>query len=277
MDYIFEDLMSALGNKTYSKTKLSDMEERAYFDIIKSDKASKPVKLAAIKKIVQNHILFVVSVAKQYTSFKCNVNDLINVGILGMHRAILSFDHSKEVRFISYAVWWVRQTILDYCYEQSNLIKTPELNQRMLTKLKKEADKLGVHYTDLVESNSELAKLQDVDNALNLMSMDAPLKSDTNDDVSDMTFHNTHVGEDLEKEKQVDSVRRKLLQEMDQKITPKEKQVLMEFYGFKSDNYTLDEIAEGMKLSRERIRTLKNRALSRMKKGSEMINYQLPS
>lgn len=271
MDFIFEDLMESIncsGNNRY--TRLTEQEEAAYFDIIKTA-TNKNIKMAAMSKIVQNHILFVVSIAKKCASSKMDCNDLINVGILGMHRAILSYDKSQGIKFLSYAVWWIRQTIMEYCYDNVNLIRIPENQQRALSKMKAEAEKLGIHYTELLSKEKQNASIRDADNAYCPVSMDTPIAPDI--DIGEggeiRTYHSVIAGTDLDYEKRIET-RNMRLKKAVKNLEPMYRDVIE---GYFNDDMKFREIGEITARSREHIRQIKNKALRRLNKTMKQDDY----
>lgn len=261
MDFIFEDLMESIGaDGNNRRQRLTEKEEIAYFDIIKSAKDMN-IKRMAMSKIVQNHLLFVVSIAKKCASAKLDCNDLINVGILGMHRAILTYDRNTGIKFLSYAVWWIRQTIMEYCYDNINLIRVPENQQRALSKLKHEAEELGIPYTDLLSKEKPNASIRDADNAYGIQSMDVQINTDCDSDEI-RTLHSVIPGQNMDYEKRVETRNRRLRKAVEQ-LEPAYRTVLE---GYFDGDLKFREIGEMTERSREHIRQLKNKAIRRLNK-----------
>lgn len=235
----------------------------------------------ALDKLVRANLRFVVSVAKQYQNQGLSLQDLINEGNLGLIKAAQRFDETRGFKFISYAVWWIRQSILQAVAEQARIIRLPLNQVSAISRLKKTAAMLEQEY-QRKPSTAELAKELDLAESkvqtlmgmnMRQISTDAPL-----DDDDDGNFLDVYVNEEAPATDEVvennfdnDAINRSLNQ-----LTDKERQVLNMYYGIGTPReYSLDEIAITMGISRERTRQIRDRALKRLKTGTNSALYQL--
>lgn len=229
----------------------------------------------ALEKLVKANLRFVVSVAKQYQNQGLSLPDLINEGNLGLIKAAQRFDETRGFKFISYAVWWIRQSILQAMAEQSRIVRLPLNQVGSLNKIKKETSRLEQKFERL-PSSDELAQALDVpehkiDAVLKIstryISMDAPLVED-----EDTKYIDTYISEDTP-ETDEKLIRESLAQEIERSLatlSDKERQVLYMYYGIgMSHSLTLDEISSQINLTRERVRQIKERALRRLKSTSK--------
>ena len=235
----------------------------------------------ALDKLVRANLRFVVSVAKQYQNQGLSLQDLINEGNLGLIKAAQRFDETRGFKFISYAVWWIRQSILQAVAEQARIIRLPLNQVSAISRLKKTAAMLEQEY-QRKPSTAELAKEMDLAESkvqtlmgmnLRQISTDAPL-----DDDDEGSFLDVYVNEDaaatdetVENNYDNDAINRSLNQ-----LSDKERRVLNMYYGIGTPReYSLDEIAIAMGISRERTRQIRDRALKRLKTGTNSALYQL--
>jgi RNA polymerase primary sigma factor len=226
---------------------------------------------AALEKLTRANLRFVVSVAKQYQNQGLSLPDLINEGNLGLIKAAKRFDETRGFKFISYAVWWIRQSILQALAEQSRIVRLPLNQVGSLNKIKKESSKLEQKF-ERPPSALEIASSLEVpehkiDAALRIstryISMDAPLAQDddtkfvdifVNDDTP--TTDNGLIRESLAKE-----IQRSLAT-----LTDKERDVINLYYGIGMNHgLTLEEIGAKFNLTRERVRQIKEKAIRRLK------------
>ena len=230
----------------------------------------------ALDRLVRANLRFVVSVAKQYQNQGLSLADLINEGNVGLIKAAQRFDETKGFKFISYAVWWIRQAILQAVAEQSRMVRLPLNQVGFLSRVKKTASSLEQLYQrkpTIKEIADELDMPEDkVEAILKInskeVSMDAPV---TNDD--DLTFIDTVVPEDnYDADRQVISdsesaaIRRSL-----SILNEKERQIIIYYFGLDSNNhaYTLEEIGYMMDMTRERVRQVKDKALKKLRTRSK--------
>jgi RNA polymerase primary sigma factor len=213
----------------------------------------------------------VVSVAKQYQNQGLSLPDLINEGNLGLIKAAQRFDETRGFKFISYAVWWIRQSILQALAEQSRLVRLPLNQVGSLNKIKKATSRLEQEF-ERPPSADEIAQKLDIpehklDKALKIttryISMDAPISED-----EETKFLDVYMSDDSPK---TDSnlMRESLGKEIQRSLatlTEKERDVINLYYGIGMNHgLTLDEIGAKFNLTRERVRQIKEKAIRRLK------------
>jgi len=225
----------------------------------------------ALEKLTKANLRFVVSVAKQYQNQGLSLPDLINEGNLGLIKAAKRFDETRGFKFISYAVWWIRQSILHALAQQSRMVRLP-LNQiGTINKLRKASSKLEQKFerAPLVDELAEILELpeykvkQTIKISAKHLSMDAPLKQDEDINLLDVfvddnePYADSHlIEESLGKE-----IQRSLAT-----LSKKERDIVILFYGIgKSHSFTLEEIGYKFDLTRERVRQIKEKAIRRLK------------
>jgi len=225
----------------------------------------------ALEKLVKANLRFVVSVAKQYQNQGLSLPDLINEGNLGLIKAAQRFDETRGFKFISYAVWWIRQSILQALAEQSRLVRLPLNQVGSLNKIKKATSRLEQEF-ERPPSVEEIAKKLDIpehklDKALRIttryVSMDAPIAED-----EDTKFLDVFVSEDTPRTDN-NLMRQSLNKEIQRSLstlTEKERDVINLYYGIGMNHgLTLDEIGAKFNLTRERVRQIKEKAIRRLK------------
>ena len=228
----------------------------------------------ALDKLCRANLRFVVSVAKQYQNQGLSLPDLINEGNVGLIKAGQRFDETRGFKFISYAVWWIRQSILQALAEQSRMVRLPLNQVGSLNKIKKETSRLEQKFERLpsAEELSEALEIPfyKIDAALKIttryVSMDAPLVED-----EDTKFIDVFVDEDspftdagLMRESLTLEIQRSL-----STLTDKERDVINLYYGIGVPHaLTLEEIALKFDLTRERVRQIKEKAIRRLKTNS---------
>jgi RNA polymerase primary sigma factor len=225
----------------------------------------------ALDKLVKANLRFVVSVAKQYQNQGLSLPDLINEGNLGLIKAAQRFDETRGFKFISYAVWWIRQSILQALAEQSRLVRLPLNQVGSLNKIKKATSRLEQEY-ERPPSVEEIAQKLDIpehklDKALRIttryVSMDAPIAED-----EDTKFLDVFVSDDTPRTDN-NLMRESLNKEIQRSLstlTEKERDVINLYYGIGMNHgLTLDEIGAKFNLTRERVRQIKEKAIRRLK------------
>ena len=235
----------------------------------------------ALDRLVRANLRFVVSVAKQYQNQGLSLQDLINEGNVGLIKAAQRFDETRGFKFISYAVWWIRQSILQAVAEQARIIRLPLNQVGAVSKLKKTAAMLEQEY-HRKPSTEELAKEMDLPESKvqNLMGMnmhqistDAPLDDDDEGNFLDVYVDQDSVATDeaVENESDNNAIKRSL-----EALSDKERQIINMYYGIGTiREYSLDEIALTMGISRERTRQIRDRALKRLKNSTNTALYQM--
>ncbi len=225
----------------------------------------------SLEKLIKANLRFVVSVAKQYQNQGLSLPDLINEGNIGLIKAAKRFDETRGFKFISYAVWWIRQSIIQAAAEQSRIVRLP-LNQiGSLNKIRKATSKLEQQYQRL-PTTYEIADLMElpeykVDKAMKIskkyISVDAPINP--NDDTK---FLDIYLNEDSTATDSIlmkESLHREIQRSLST-LTDKERDVINLYYGIGLNNgLTLEEIGEKFNLTRERVRQIKEKAIRRLK------------
>ncbi len=225
---------------------------------------------AALERLTKTNLRFVVSVAKQYQNQGLTLGDLINEGNLGLIKAAKRFDETKGFKFISYAVWWIRQSILQAIAEQSRIVRLPLNQVGSLSKISKAFSKLEQEY-EREPSPEELAdtlettvdKISDtLSNSGRHVSMDAPFVTGEENTLLDV-LGNKEPNTDslLIDESLAEEIRRSL-----SSLTEREREIIMLFFGLGgSSPFSLEEIGEKFSLTRERVRQIKDKALQRLR------------
>lgn len=220
--------------------------------------------------LVEANLRFVVSIAKQYANQGVALEDLISEGNVGLIRAAQGFDEKKGCRFITYAVWWIRQAILQTLAENSRIVRLPLNRVNELYRMGRASRELG-HELGRAPTTSEIAGQLDIprkniEGMLSIhsthLSLDRPVY-----DGSDKTFQDMMATADAEAPEDAlmeDSLRNSVL-EMLSTLDVREKTIISLFFGLSTNRrHTLAEIGRTMGISRERVRQLKNRAINRL-------------
>lgn len=234
----------------------------------------------ALEKLVKSNLRFVVSVAKQYQNQGLALSDLVNEGNLGLIKAAQKFDETKGFKFISYAVWWIRQSILQSLVEHSRIIRLPvnkvgsynQINKTMKTfEQEYQRDPTDEELEDLLDMN--ISEINDIIASANKhLSMDAPIGSEKDGSMYDVINSN----EPTETEKRIisDSLRKEIEKVMSV-LPERDAEILSCYFGLKGGvNMTLEEIGNRYGLTRERVRQIKERALRRIRKTSSSRNLK---
>lgn len=242
---------------------LSEEEERTVIlSIQKNDEH-------AVSVLITSNLRFVVSVARRYRGRGLSFLELINEGNIGLLKAARRFNLENKVKFISYAVWWIRQSIQKALFEQTGTVRIPPNKIALLAKFKKALDRNSGDYLatitmdDFKEHEQDLIDVMD---KLRGVSLDAPV-SNTQSAEGDSTKTLLDVlGE--EPNQDVESERRELGKVIDsvlQNITSREERILRMYYGLNfSKQFTLEEIGKELKLTRERVRLIRDRSLRKL-------------
>lgn len=250
-----------------SKLKLLCPEEEAALV-----KRAKQGDRTATEKLVKANLRFVVSVAKQYQNHGLLLSDLINEGNLGLLKAILHFDETRGFKFISYAVWWIRQGILQAIAEQSHLVRMPQNKIGLSGKISKavkefeqefEREPTAEEVADILNVRaSEVSYLYQ--RTMQHISLDMPLPDSEEYTLVD-TIENLNAEKaDLQLEFH-ESLKTEILLSFSV-LTERQKDVLCYFFGIGFDDpLTLEDIARKFNLTRERVRQIKDKAISRLK------------
>ena len=214
-----------------------------------------------------------VSVAKQYQNQGLSLPDLINEGNLGLIKAAEKFDETRGFKFISYAVWWIRQSILQALAEQSRIVRLPLNQVGSLNKINKALGKFEQE-NERQPSTDELAEMIDIpkDKIADTLrvsgrhvSVDAPFVEGEDNSLLDVLPNDASPSADhgLNNESLSTEIERAL-----QILTPREKEIIKSFFGIGCQEMTLEEIGERLDLTRERVRQIKEKAIRKLKKPS---------
>jgi len=225
----------------------------------------------ALETLTKANLRFVVSVAKQYQNQGLTLGDLINEGNLGLIKAAQRFDETRGFKFISYAVWWIRQSILQALAEQSRIVRLPLNKIGFINKINKTFSQLEQDF-EREPSNEEISQVLKIseDDIRDTMrssgrhiSMDAPLLQGEDGNLLDLI-----PGEDElspENNLMTESLRREIERALST-LTPREADVVRLYYGLtEGPAMTLEEIGELFELTRERVRQIKEKAIRRLK------------
>ena len=225
----------------------------------------------ALEKLTKANLRFVVSVAKQYQNQGLSLPDLINEGNLGLIKAARRFDETRGFKFISYAVWWIRQSILQALAEQSRIVRLPLNKIGSINKINKafaqleqelERPPTPTEVAAAVDLTEDEVK-QSMKNSGRHVSMDAPLVEG-----EDSNMYNVIGSEDSPNPDEglmVDSLRQEIERSL-ATLTPREGEVIRAYFGLNGEHaMTLEEIGEAFDLTRERVRQIKEKAIRRLK------------
>lgn len=224
----------------------------------------------ALERLTKANLRFVVSVAKQYQNQGLSLPDLINEGNVGLIKAAEKFDETRGFKFISYAVWWIRQSILQAIAEQSRLVRLPLNQVGSVNKITRELNKFEQEH-ERKPSVDEIAERVDLpeDKIVDAMkansrhvSMDAPIADGEDSSMIDFLSGDSS---NTDRELAIESLKAEVSRIL-KLLTDKEQKVLRAFFGIDgSPEMTLDEIGEKYNLTRERVRQIKEKALRRLR------------
>lgn len=230
---------------------------------------------AALEKLTKANLRFVVSVAKQYQNQGLTLPDLINEGNLGLIKAAQRFDETRGFKFISYAVWWIRQSILQALAEQSRIVRLPLNKVGLTNRISKAYSQLEQEY-EREPTPEELAFLLDIDTeevaatlgvAARHVSMDQPLFDGEEGTLIDVLENHNALSTDNEL-----AVNASLKTEIERSLstlTERQKEVIRFFFGIGIDHpLSLEDIGERFNLTRERVRQIKDKAITKLRTAS---------
>ncbi|MCD6111679.1 MAG: sigma-70 family RNA polymerase sigma factor [Bacteroidales bacterium] len=228
----------------------------------------------ALEKLIKANLRFVVSVSKQYQNQGLSLPDLINEGNLGLIKAARRFDETRGFKFISYAVWWIRQSILQALAEQSRIVRLPLNKIGSINKIKK-ASNLLEQKLQRKPTIKEIADFLDISiteikiaskNSNRHISMDAPLIQDEDNTMYDVIRNNDITNPDTEL---LNESLRSEINRVISNLPIRESNIIKLYYGLDSRSpMTLEEIAEAINLTRERVRQIKEKAIRKLKNSS---------
>ena len=237
---------------------------------------------AALEKLTKSNLRFVVSVAKQYQNQGLSLPDLINEGNLGLIKAAEKFDETRGFKFISYAVWWIRQSILQALAEQSRIVRLPLNQVGSMNKINKAFQRFEQEH-ERKPSAEELAEMLDipVDKIADTLKMsgrhvsvDAPFVEGEDNSLIDVMINEDSPNADR------GLIHESLSTEIDRalsvQLSPREADILRQFFGIGRPEKTLEEIGDELHLTRERVRQIKEKAiykLSQSKRSQVLKSY----
>ena len=226
---------------------------------------------AALDRMIKANLRFVVSVSKQYQNQGLSLSDLINEGNLGLIKAAQRFDETRGFKFISYAVWWIRQSILQALAEQSRIVRLPLNKIGSINKINKTFSQLEQEF-QREPSPEEIAQIisispQEVKDAIKIssrhLSMDAPIHTDEENTLYDILLRNDDVRPD--NQLMIESLQKEIDRSLNT-LPNREAEIIKMYFGLgEKSAYSLEEIGTKFGLTRERVRQIKEKAIKRMK------------
>lgn len=226
---------------------------------------------AALEKLIKANLRFVVSVSKQYQNQGLSLPDLINEGNLGLIKAAQRFDETRGFKFISYAVWWIRQSILQALAEQARIVRLPLNKIGSINKINKTLSELEQKFerepSEIEVANALECAPGDIKDSLRSsgrhVSMDAPLAQGEENNMYDVLISQDTPSPD--KELLNESLRREIERALST-LTYREANIIRLYFGLNGKHpHTLEEIGEEFNLTRERVRQIKEKAIKRLK------------
>ena len=238
---------------------MTPQREKELSELMKSGRLSESEKEKVYKELLEGNLRFVITVAKQYQNQGLDFPDLIAEGNLGLMKAIKNFDWNKDLRFISYAVWWVRQSILQSLNDNARTIRLPVNVVQDLHRAKREVEQSGKELEDKFASLPSMIDLdmninEDGDTLIDVI-------KNENADRPDACFDNQDV---MKKELM------SLLQVLDER----ERTIVEDYFGISGTPRTLEDIGEDFSLTKERVRQIKEKALRKLRnESSKLFDY----
>jgi RNA polymerase primary sigma factor len=225
----------------------------------------------AVEKLTKANLRFVVSVAKQYQNSGLSLGDLINEGNVGLMKAATRFDETRGFKFISYAVWWIRQSIMQALADQSRIVRVPMNRVGSLNKINRTFSSLEQKY-QREPSHDEVAReleisIEEVDSTLKMggrhVSVNAPFNQGEDGSLLDVLEDESEEMPDSEL--LADSLRKEIARSLST-LTEREKDIIELYFGLNGSHaYSLEEIGEKFTLTRERVRQIKEKGLRRLR------------
>ncbi|QGY46367.1 sigma-70 family RNA polymerase sigma factor [Maribellus comscasis] len=225
----------------------------------------------ALETLIKANLRFVVSVSKQYQNQGLSLPDLINEGNLGLIKAAERFDETRGFKFISYAVWWIRQSILQALAEQARIVRLPLNKIGSINKINKAFNKLEQEFQrePTVEEVAEImeARPEMIEDSMNFssvhVSMDAPIREEEANNMYDVMLNDDSPSPD---NSLIDSSLRKEIERSLSTLGDREAEILRFYFGLNGyQAHTLEEIGDEFGLTRERVRQIKEKAIKKLK------------
>jgi RNA polymerase primary sigma factor len=241
---------------------IDEQEERELIKLVQQGDT------AAIEQLVTANLRFVVSIAQRYRGRGLGYLELINEGNIGLLKAAKRFNPENKVRFISYAVWWIRQAIQKALFEQTGTVRIPPNKIALLNKFRQTLDRKNGDYLSTIEEEEfrgREAEIVEVMERIRGVSLDAPLTGMRQEEDSAKTLQDV-LGEDPTQD--TESLREELNAALDsvlQSVSSREERILRMYYGLNfSKQFTLEEIGHVLKLTRERVRMIRDKSLRKL-------------
>ena len=228
----------------------------------------------ARQRLIEANLRFVISVANQYHQHNMDLSDLISEGNIGLIKAAERFDETRGFKFISYAVWWIRQSISSTIYENGRIIRLP-LNQQALLNMYSILLKETMQTEQRKPTTAEFAEFANIsenkagiliEQTAKTLSMDDPLSEDTDTSIGDFVSSGSKTDESLDKE----SLHQDMTAILNHILSAKEKEILMRSFGINCKEEGLEEIGFAFGLSRERVRQIREKALCKIRRSNKI-------
>ena len=228
----------------------------------------------ARQRLVEANLRFVISVANQYHQHNMDLSDLISEGNIGLIKAAERFDETRGFKFISYAVWWIRQSISSTIYENGRIIRLP-LNQQALLNMYSILLKETMQTEQRKPTTAEFAEFANIsenkagiliEQTAKTLSMDDPLSEDTDTSIGDFVSSGSKTDESLDKE----SLHQDMTAILNHILSAKEKEILMRSFGINCKEEGFEEIGFAFGLSRERVRQIREKALCKIRRSNKI-------
>jgi len=242
---------------------LTDEEERVLVKAVQEN------KIGAVDQLITSNLRFVVSIARRYRGRGLSYLELINEGNMGILKAAKRFNLEMNVKFISYAVWWIRQSIQKALFEQSGVVRIPSNKIALVNRFKKALEKNRGDYRAIIslhEFKDYEQEILDVLDKLRGVSLDAPIVSrSSNSEEGTKTLQDVIGEEGGQEDERERKELGKVIDSVLQNVTSREERILRMYYGLNfSRQFTLDEIGKELKLTRERVRLIRDRSLRKL-------------
>ncbi|HEX7511368.1 MAG TPA: RNA polymerase sigma factor RpoD/SigA [Chitinivibrionales bacterium] len=242
---------------------LTDDEERILVKAVQQEEEG------AVDQLITSNLRFVVSIARRYRGRGLSYLELINEGNMGILKAAKRFNLEMKVKFISYAVWWIRQSIQKALFEQPGIVRIPSNKIALVNRFKRALEKNKGDYLTTVslgEFKTHEQEILDVMDKLRGVSLDAPIASqNVGGEESTKTLQDI-IGEEPEQDEERERKELgKVIDSVLQNVTSREERILRMYYGLNfSRQFTLEEIGKELKLTRERVRLIRDRSLRKL-------------